>query len=205
MHRKLTREGDKHRKPLPFTTAEINAVLERLRSECSDQTLLNSIHFGPTALTFVRRLLMAGGTIVTDTYLLANDVDTSLLGQNGARVMCFIDEPYVVSLAEARRATRAEVAVDHALALPGPKLMVVGSAPTALHRLAPPVCADDGCLRSYRAERLCQRHPAQRAPVGKRPGEHCCARQKRWRRRYRYVAQRHPGRGAMKHSRAKLL
>ncbi|HIV27990.1 MAG TPA: precorrin-8X methylmutase [Candidatus Ornithocaccomicrobium faecavium] len=135
MHRKLTREGDKHRKPLPFTTAEINAVLERLRSECSDQTLLNSIHFGPTALTFVRRLLMAGGTIVTDTYLLANDVDTSLLGQNGARVMCFIDEPYVVSLAEARRATRAEVAVDHALALPGPKLMVVGSAPTALHRL----------------------------------------------------------------------
>ena len=76
-------------------------MLERLRSECSDQTLLNSIHFGPTALTFVRRLLMAGGTIVTDTYLLANDVDTSLLGQNGARVMCFIDEPYVVSLAEA--------------------------------------------------------------------------------------------------------
>lgn len=134
MHRKLTREGDKHRKPLPFTTAEINAVLERLRSECSDQTLLNSIHFGPTALTFVRRLLMAGGTIVTDTYLLANDVDTSLLGQNGARVMCFIDEPYVVSLAEARRATRAEVAVDHALALPGPKLMVVGQ---RAHRLAP--------------------------------------------------------------------
>lgn len=128
-------------------------------------------------------------------------------GQNGARVMCFIDEPYVVSLAEARRATRAEVAVDHALALPGPKLMVVGSAPTALHRLvqrrqsAPmtDVCvltALSGFASAIQLkERLWESDLASIVVRG----------QKRWRRRYRYVAQRHPGRGAMKHSRAKLL
>ena len=135
MHRKASREPGKRRPAMPFATAEITAVLERMQAEYDDPALISGIHFGPTAMTFIRRLIAAGGTIVADTDLLANDINPALLGSNGARVACFIDEPYVVSLAESRRVTRAEIAVDHALTLPGPKLMVVGSAPTALHRL----------------------------------------------------------------------
>ena len=45
------------------------------------------------------------------------------------------DDPQVVMLAEQRRVTRAEVAVDYGLAVPGLKLMVVGSAPAAINRL----------------------------------------------------------------------
>ena len=50
-------------------------------------------------------------------------------------MLCFIDDPQVVQLAEQRRVTRAEVAVDYGLAVPGPKLMVVGSAPAAINRM----------------------------------------------------------------------
>ena len=69
------------------------------------------------------------------TTLVANDISVDLLGNKGAKVLCFIDDPQVVMLAEQRRVTRAEVAVDYGLAVPGLKLMVVGSAPAAINRL----------------------------------------------------------------------
>ena len=59
----------------------------------------------------------------------------SLLGNKGAKVVCFIDDPQVMAWAEQRRITRAEIAVDYGLAVNGPKLMVVGSAPAAINRM----------------------------------------------------------------------
>ncbi|HIS85038.1 MAG TPA: precorrin-8X methylmutase [Candidatus Faecivicinus avistercoris] len=114
---------------------EMSAILSEIEKETSDHALAQSIYFGPTALTHIKRLIEMGGSIITDTTLVANDIDESLLGRNGAKVLCFIDDPQVVSLAEQRRVTRAEVAVDYGLAVPGPKLMVVGSAPAAINRM----------------------------------------------------------------------
>ena len=119
----------------PYVNPEISAILKRVEEETRDSVLAQSIVFGPTALTHIRRMVQLGGTIVVDTVLAENDIDTSLLGSNGLEVCCFIDDPQVVSLAEARKVTRAEVAVDYGLAMPGRKLMVVGSAPAALQRL----------------------------------------------------------------------
>ena len=65
----------------------------------------------------------------------ANGIDINLMGNKGAKIACFIDEPQVISLAEQRRITRAEIAVDYGLAINGPKLMVVGSAPAAINRM----------------------------------------------------------------------
>lgn len=133
--RKLSTTGTRHRIAIPYLSQEMSTILAEVEHETNDPGLAQSIYFGPTALTHIRRLIEMGGTIVTDTTLVANDIDETLLGKNGARVVCFIDEPQVVALAEQRGATRAEVAADYGLALPGPKLMVVGSAPTAINRM----------------------------------------------------------------------
>lgn len=133
--RKATGEGSRHRVGIPYLNQEMSAILSEVERETNDHALAQSIYFGPTALTHIKRLIDMGGTIITDTTLVANDIDESLLGHNGARVLCFIDDPQVVALAEQRRVTRAEVAVDHGLAVPGPKLMVVGSAPAAINRM----------------------------------------------------------------------
>lgn len=133
--RKTTGEGSRYRVGIPYMNQEMSAILSEIEKELGDSALAQSIYFGPTALTHVKRLIEMGGSIITDTTLVANDIDSSLLGRNGAKVMCFIDDPQVVSLAEQRRVTRAEVAVDYGLAVPGPKLMVVGSAPTAINRM----------------------------------------------------------------------
>lgn len=110
-------------------------ILKAVEAETRDSALSQSIYFGPTALTHIKRLIEMGGSIITDTTLIAGDIDAELLGNKGVRILCFIDDPQVVSLAEQRHVTRAEVAVDCGLAVAGPKLMVVGSAPAAINRI----------------------------------------------------------------------
>lgn len=120
---------------IPYLNQGMSNILKSVEEETKDRALAQSIYFGPTALTHIKRLIEMGGSIIADTTLVANDIDTSLLGSNGARVLCFIDDPQVVSLAEQRHVTRAEVAVDYGLAVQGLKLMVVGSAPAAINRM----------------------------------------------------------------------
>ena len=133
--RRISGETGRHRTGIPYMNQEMNTILANVEADLGDHALAQSVYFSPTALTHIKRLIDQGGSIITDTTLVANDIDESLLGRNGAKVLCFIDDPQVVQLAEQRRVTRAEVAVDYGLAVPGPKLMVVGSAPAAINRM----------------------------------------------------------------------
>lgn len=135
MIRRTQGEGSRHNIGMPYMTQEMASILAEVEREANDPSLSQSIYFSPTALTHIKRLVEMGGTIITDTTLVANGIDTGLLGNKGTRVACFIDEPQVISLAEQRRVTRAEIAVDYGLAVNGPKLMIVGSAPAAINRM----------------------------------------------------------------------
>ncbi len=133
MYKRLSGVGGRHRVANPYVSQGVANIIQAIEAETNDHALSQSIYFGPTALTHIKRLVEAGGSIITDTTLLANDIDASLLGR--AKVICYIDDPQVVSLAEQRHVTRAEVAVDMGLTVQGPKLMVVGSAPAAINRM----------------------------------------------------------------------
>lgn len=135
MIRRTQGEGNRHAVGMPYMTQEMASILAEIERETNDASLSQSIYFSPTALTHIKRLLEMGGTIITDTTLVQNGIESSLMGNKGAKVACFIDEPQVISLAEQRRITRAEIAVDYGLAMPGLKLMVVGSAPAAINRM----------------------------------------------------------------------
>ena len=135
MNRRTQGEGNRHGGGMPYMTQEMASILNEIQRETDDPTLSQSIYFSPTAITHIRRLIDMGGTIVTDTTLVESGIDPALLGNHGASIACFIDDPQVISLANQRRITRAEIAVDYGLALSGPKLMVVGSAPAAINRM----------------------------------------------------------------------
>lgn len=135
MYKRQNGSTSRHRVSAPYINQGVSNIIQAVEAETNDHMLAQSIYFGPTALTHIKRLIESGGTIITDTTLVAGDIDASLLGENGAKIICFIDDPQVVQLAEQRRVTRAEVAVDMGLAVEGPKLMVVGSAPAALNRM----------------------------------------------------------------------
>ena len=135
MNRRHQGPEGRHRVGPTYVNPSVANILKAVEEQTQDDALSQSVYFGPTALTHIRRLIEMGGSIITDTTLLANDIDSSLLGDTAVDILCFIDEAQVVSLAEQRHITRAEVAVDYGLAVPGPKLMVVGSAPAAINRI----------------------------------------------------------------------
>lgn len=135
MYKRQHGQNGKYQIGNEYVSQGVENILQAVSAATNDPALSKSVYFGPTALTHIKRLIEMGGSIITDTLLVANDIDDSLLGKNGARIICFIDDPQVVLLAEQRHVTRAEVAVDCGLAIPGPKLMVVGSAPAAINRM----------------------------------------------------------------------
>jgi precorrin-8X/cobalt-precorrin-8 methylmutase len=128
-------DGSRHALGIPYLNQEMSNILAAVERETGDSALSQSIFFSPTALTHIKRLIDMGGSIITDTTIVMNEIDESLLGSKGARILCFIDDPRVVTVAEQRHVTRAEIAVDYGLAVSGPKLMVVGSAPAAIQRI----------------------------------------------------------------------
>ena len=128
-------DGSRHAVGIPYLNQEMADIISAIENETGDSALAQSVFFSPTALTHVKRLVEMGGSIITDTAIVMNEIDESLLGGKGARVMSFIDDPRVVTVAEQRRVTRAEIAVDYGLSVTGPKLMVIGSAPAAIQRI----------------------------------------------------------------------
>lgn len=128
-------DGTRHASGIPYLSQEMADILAAVESETGDSALAQSIFFSPTALTHIKRILEMGGSIITDTSIVLNEIDESLLGNKGAKALCFIDDPRVVTVAEQRRVTRAEIAVDYGLSVTGPKLMVIGSAPAAIQRI----------------------------------------------------------------------
>lgn len=135
MARPVKRSAPVRRTNTPYVSPMAEKIVGKIEEETGDSQLAKSINISPTALTHIKRTIAAGGTIVVDTQLMEADLDISALEGTKAQIRCFIDEPEVIKLAEIRRTTRAEIAVDIALSMPGPKLMVVGSAPAALNRI----------------------------------------------------------------------
>ncbi len=127
---------------MPYVTSEMNAIMQNVGQILGDESVVESIHFSSTALTMIRHVMMSGGIIVTDTTLALADIDGNMAERLGITTECFIDEPQVVVTAEQKRKTRAEVALDYALNLPGLKMIAVGSAPMALSQLLKRAQAD---------------------------------------------------------------
>jgi precorrin-8X/cobalt-precorrin-8 methylmutase len=62
-------------------------------------------------------------------------INKKLLNPFGCEVLCFINDPETISMAERNQKTRAESAVDRAASSMEGGMYVVGNAPTALLRL----------------------------------------------------------------------
>ena len=125
------------RKPLTgfYPTEEVLSLISRVETETGDSTLRQSMHFSPGIISRLERQLSMGLSIIADSKLVFSGIDRELCQELPVHIECFMDDPQVVNFATQKRTTRAEIAIDRALSLPGPKLIVVGSAPMALHRL----------------------------------------------------------------------
>lgn len=110
-------------------------VVRRLIHTTADFELLDLVRFSEGAVRAGIRAIEAGATIVTDTEMARCAMPPRRLAPFGCAVRCFMNDPEVAAAAKAAGSTRAALAVDFALDLPGPLIFAIGNAPTALLRL----------------------------------------------------------------------
>ncbi|MBQ2957289.1 MAG: precorrin-8X methylmutase [Clostridia bacterium] len=118
-----------------YPTEDALNIVSKIEADTGDTDLRQSIHFSTGIISRLERQLSLGCTIIADSKLVYSGINRDLCGELPVRIECFMDDPSVVNYANQKRTTRAEIAVERALAIPGPKLLVVGSAPMALNRL----------------------------------------------------------------------
>ena len=114
---------------------EIKPIVKRVIHATADFSFAETLRFTPGAVGLMRGLLQSGATIVTDTNMALAGVSKPALNRLGARALCFMADPEIAEEARRRGETRAFVSMERALALPGPKLLVCGNAPTFLFPL----------------------------------------------------------------------
>lgn len=119
-------------------------IVRRMIHTSADFDYLRTVRFHPRAISMGLEALHAGKTIITDTHMAASGIRKAELKQFGVAVNCYMDDPGVHAVARGKGCTRAEAAVDAAVAEMPDGIYVIGNAPTALLRLIE-------CMRSDQA------------------------------------------------------
>ena len=111
---------------------DVKPIVKRVIHATADFSFAESLHFTPGVVDYIHGLLRAGAAIVTDTNMALSGISKPATGKLGCQVQCLMADPAIAAEAKAREVTRALVSMEHALRIPGPKLLVCGNAPTFL-------------------------------------------------------------------------
>ena len=110
-------------------------IVRRMIHTSADFDYLRTVRFHPRAIRMGLEALRAGKPIVTDTRMAAAGIRKKELKRFDVAVNCYVDDPGVHAAARSSNTTRAETAVDAAVAEMPDGIYVIGNAPTALLRL----------------------------------------------------------------------
>ena len=120
-------------------------VVKRCIHTSADFDYADNLVFSPGAVEAGVSAFLRGCTLVTDTQMARSGVNKGVLESFGGSAVCFMSDPDVAAEAKARGETRATVSMERAAELPGPVVLALGNAPTALIRACRLI--DDGKLR----------------------------------------------------------
>ena len=119
--------------PHSFTPEQL-PIVKRCVHTSADFDYVKNLRFTPRAVAAGLAAIQRGCTIVTDTQMARAGINKRVLEKFGGRAVCFMSDEDVAAEAKARGETRATVSMERAAALPGPVILAIGNAPTALVR-----------------------------------------------------------------------
>jgi precorrin-8X/cobalt-precorrin-8 methylmutase len=125
---------DREAGPHSFTSEQWQ-IVRRMIHTSADFDYLRTLRFHPQAVAAGLNALRAGKPVITDTNMARTGIRKQDAQRLGVAVYCHMDDPAVHAAARHSGTTRAEAAVDAALAEMAGGIYVIGNAPTALLRL----------------------------------------------------------------------
>lgn len=110
-------------------------ITKRVIHTSADFDYIWTLTYSENAVSIVKRLILDGAHIVTDTNMALAGINKKALAVFGGEAHCFMAEKRVADLAKERKTTRAAVSMEMAAEMEGPIIFAIGNAPTALIRL----------------------------------------------------------------------
>jgi precorrin-8X/cobalt-precorrin-8 methylmutase len=111
------------------------SIVKRVIHTSADFDYARNLRFSEGVVAQALAVLQQGATIVTDTKMACVGINKPGLRKLGGQAVCFMDDPEVAAHAKAVGSTRAAACMEKAAALPGPLIIAIGNAPTALVKL----------------------------------------------------------------------
>ena len=111
------------------------SIVKRVIHTSADFDYARNLRFSEGVVAQALAVLQQGATIVTDTKMACVGINKPGLRKLGGQAVCFMDDPEVAAHAKAVGSTMAAACMEKAAALPGPLIIAIGNAPTALVKL----------------------------------------------------------------------
>lgn len=112
--------------------AEEDRITRRVIHTTADFEYAETLCYSQDAIEAGLTALRQGATIVTDTNMTRSGINKKFLATLGGEVRCYMADEDVAKEAKERGVTRATVSMERAAEIPGPVIVSVGNAPTAL-------------------------------------------------------------------------
>lgn len=119
-----------------FTSPKEEKIIKRVIHTSADFDYLKNLVFSNDVIFELEKFFLGGnGTIFTDTTMALSGINKRLLDKLGIRYECYIADPEVAEQAKTKGMTRSMAGIERAATIAGPKLFVIGNAPTAIFKL----------------------------------------------------------------------
>lgn len=119
-----------------FSSPKEEKIIKRVIHTSADFDYLKNLVFSNDAVSELEKFFLAGkGTIFTDTTMAISGINKRFLDKLGIRYECYIADPEVAEQAKAKGMTRSMAGIERAATIAGPKVFVIGNAPTAIFKL----------------------------------------------------------------------
>ncbi|PZG36005.1 cobalt-precorrin-8 methylmutase [Listeria ivanovii] len=111
------------------------AIIKRAIHTTADFDYLDSLVFQQNAISKIIHCLQNKGTIFTDTNMALSGINKRLLDELGCNYHCYVSDPETIEIAKQHGITRSMAGIKLASLKDGPKLFVLGNAPTAVYKI----------------------------------------------------------------------
>lgn len=119
-----------------FSSPKEEKIIKRVIHTSADFDYLKNLVFSNDVISELEKFFLAGnGTIFTDTTMALSGINKRFLDKLGIRYECYIADPKVAEQAKIKGMTRSMAGIERAATITGPKLFVIGNAPTAIYKL----------------------------------------------------------------------
>ena len=110
-------------------------IIKRVIHTTADFEYGELLQFREAAEDKLLQSFMKGCTIICDTNMIKSGINKRLAKELNINVECFVDSEEAFEVSKREGITRSMASVDIAACLAGPKVFVIGNAPTALYRI----------------------------------------------------------------------